>query len=261
MMPSVGWWFKHYQNDADRNLFGKSLFIYLTQSDSHIGPGQNSLLDYRYRVLNPLIYLGLDVNVHASDLYQWRPNDHSSLPLILGELVANGLMNFHSTTHLSTPLVLLMVAWANGWSWNWNWGKVRILVRLLHMLGADWQQYRSQRKFEKYVLSLIRRRSHLSGHWHPLFHHLRKAVWANQECMWSPMTRELCYVHRLRQQPLRLQDLARISIRKSVRGNQFKARLRKLPLPPKMKAFVRADITRQLLRMVFLFDCFISSYE
>ena len=158
MRPSVGWWLKHYQNDVERNMVGKSLFIFLTQSDRGIGAGQNSLHDYRYRILNPLIHLSLDVNVHASDLYPWWPNDHSSLPLIHGELKANGLMNFDSTTHLSTPLVLLMVAWAYGWSWNWNWGKVRILVRLLHILGADWQQYRSQLKFEKYLLSLVRRR-------------------------------------------------------------------------------------------------------
>ena len=37
--PSVGWWLKHYQNDAERNLFGNSFFIFLTQSESHMGPG------------------------------------------------------------------------------------------------------------------------------------------------------------------------------------------------------------------------------
>ena len=129
------------------------------------------------------------------------------------------------------------------------------------MLGADWQHYMATLKFEKYVLSPVLRKSHLKGHWHPLFYHLRKAISENWESTWSPMRRELCYLHRLRQQPLRLHDLARISIRRSVGGNQFKALLMKLPLPPKMKAFVRADITPQLLRMVFLFDCYRSCFE
>ena len=112
MRPSLGSWFKHYQNDAERNRFGKNLLIFHTQSDRRIGTRQNSLHDYRYRLMNPLIHLDIDVNVHDSDLYQWWPNEHSSLPLILGELIANGMMNFHSTTNLSTPLVLLRVALA-----------------------------------------------------------------------------------------------------------------------------------------------------
>ena len=55
MRPSVGWWFKHYQNDGERNLFGKSLFIFLTQTDRGFEAGQNSHRDYRYRTVNQLI--------------------------------------------------------------------------------------------------------------------------------------------------------------------------------------------------------------
>ena len=100
----------------ERNQFGKSLVIFLTKADRCIGPGQNSLRDYRYRLLNPIIHLGLDVNEHASELYQWWPNNLSRLPVILGELIANGLMNLHSTTHLSIPLLLRMVACVHRWS-------------------------------------------------------------------------------------------------------------------------------------------------
>ena len=252
--PSVGWWLDKYDNDAEKNLFGKSIFAYLAQADQRNGEVQNfnSLLDYRYRVIKPLIPLGLDVNVHGSELYIWWPNERTSLTNILGELIGNGLMNFHSTTHLSVPLVLLMVAWAYGWSWNWHWGKVHLLVRLLHMLGADFQQYKSQLRFEKHVLSLSRKRRHVTCNIHPVITHLKEVVWPDWEVMWSTMENELCYVRNLRRRPLRLQDIARISIRRAVGGQHFKARVRKLSLPPKMKAFVRADITRQLLRMVNL---------
>ena len=90
MRPSIGWCQTKYHDDADKNRFEKSIF--------------------------------------ASELYVWSPNDRASLPNILGEMIANGLMNFHSTTHLSPSLVLLMVAWVYGCSWNWNWDKVPLLM-------------------------------------------------------------------------------------------------------------------------------------
>ena len=143
-----------------------------------------------------------------------------------------------------------MVAWAYGWSWNWNWDKVRLLVRLLHMLGADWQEYKSQRQFVKRVLRLVRMRQHVESHLHPVILHLHESVWPDWDIMWTQMEEELRYLIHLHRKPLRLQDLARISIRKAVGGQHFKAGVSKLPLPPRLKAFVRADITRQLLKRV-----------
>ena len=91
----------------------------------------------RYRVMNPIIARGLDVNPHASELYASWPNQRASLSNILGEILPNGLMNFHSTTDLSPSLVLVIVAWAYQWSLNCNVEKVRLQVRLLHIIGAD----------------------------------------------------------------------------------------------------------------------------
>ena len=114
MRPSIGCGLTKYDNDGEKNLFGKSIFAFLTQSDvlTWERENHNTLLDYRYRVMNPIIARGLDINLHASELYVWWPNDRASLPNILGEMIANGLMNFHSTTHLSPSLVLLIVGWA-----------------------------------------------------------------------------------------------------------------------------------------------------
>ena len=75
-------------------------------------------------------------------------------------------------------------------------------------------------------------------------------MWPDWDIMWTQMEEELRYLIHPHRKPLRLQDLARISIRKAVVGQDFKAGVSKLPLPPKMKAFVRADITRQLLKRV-----------
>ena len=51
----------------------------------------------------------------------------------------------------------------------------------------------------------------------------------------------------LRHQPLPLHDLSRISIRKAVGGRHLKKSVRQLPLPPKMKEFVRTNIMPLLL--------------
>ena len=142
MRPSIGWSLRKYHHDAEKNLFGKSIFTFLSQSDVRDWERENlnTLLDNRYRVMKPLIARGHDVNLHASDLYVWWLNDPSSFTNILGEIFADGLMNLHSTTHLSPSMVLLMVAWAYRWSWNWNWDTVPPLVRLVHVLVADWQE-------------------------------------------------------------------------------------------------------------------------
>ena len=71
MRPSIGWWLSKYHNDAEMNLLGKSIFAFLTQSDvlNWERENHNTLLDYRYRVMKPLIARRLDVNLHESELY------------------------------------------------------------------------------------------------------------------------------------------------------------------------------------------------
>ena len=150
MRPSIGWQLTKYHIDAEVNLFWKIIFAFtIRQLDVHIWErvNQHNLFDYRFRVMEPLLALPLNVNLHASDLSIWWPNDPSLLTNILGEMMANGLMNFHSTTLLSPSVVLLLVVWAQGWSWKWNGDKVRLLVRVLPILGADSQEFKSQLQF------------------------------------------------------------------------------------------------------------------
>ena len=102
----------------------------------------------------------------------------------------------------------------------------------------------------KRVLRLVLMRQHVESHLHPVILHLHESVWPDWDIMWTQMEEELRYLIHLHRKPLRLQDLARISIRKAVGGQHFKSRVSKLPLPPRLKAFVRADITRLLLKRV-----------
>ena len=109
---------------------------------------------------------------------------------------------------------------------------------------------KSQRQFEKRVLRLVRMRQHVESHLHSVIHHLHESVWPDWDIIWSQMEEELRYLIHLQREQIRLQDLARISIRKAEGGQHFKAWVSKLPLPPRLKAFVRADITRRLLKRV-----------
>ena len=254
MRPSIGLWLTKYHNDAEKNLFSKSILALLTQIDVRNSERENlkTLLEYRSRLMSPLTPLGIDVSLHVSEFSMWWPYDRSPLTNILGEMTANGLMNFHSTTHLSTSLVQLMVAWAYRWSWNWKWDKVSLLVRLLDMLAADWHQCNSQLQFEKHVLGLVQMKQHVESRLHPVILHLHESVWPACDIIWTNMEEELRYLIHLHGKPLRLQELARISICKVVGGQHFKSGLRKLELAQKLKAFVRAHIRRQLLKMVLL---------
>ena len=69
MRPSIGWWLSKYHNDAEKNLFGKSIFAFLSQLDvlNWERENGNTLLDFRYRVMKPLISPGHDINLHASE--------------------------------------------------------------------------------------------------------------------------------------------------------------------------------------------------
>ena len=54
---SVGWWHVKYETGAEKNLFGMSIFDYLSHADRGNGDWQNfkTRLDFRYRVMKLLI--------------------------------------------------------------------------------------------------------------------------------------------------------------------------------------------------------------
>ena len=62
---------------------------------------------------------------------------------------------------------------------------------------------------------------------------------------------ELALFQQQRRNPLQLADFARISIRQAVGGQHFIKKIGHLPLPSKIKSFLKADLTEQLIRKVF----------
>ena len=62
---------------------------------------------------------------------------------------------------------------------------------------------------------------------------------------------ELALFQEQRQNPLRLGDFARISVRHAAGGQHFVMKIEQLPLPSRMKSYLNADFTAQLTRRVF----------
>ena len=54
-----------------------------------------------------------------------------------------------------------------------------------------------------------------------------------------------------RRYPLRLDDIARISVREALGGQHFVKKIYQLPLPSRMKSDLNSDYTAQLSRWVF----------
>ena len=90
---------------------------------------------------------------------------------------------------------------------------------------------------------MVRIGQHVESNLNRFILHLHESVWPDWDIIWTQMEEELRYLIHLHRKPLRRQDLAHISICKALGGQHFKSRLRKLELPPKMKAFFLGDIT------------------
>ena len=68
---------------------GRCIFMLLTLSHwlSSNHETDISLTYFRHNPLKPMISLGLDVNMHASDIYKWYPLRISHILNVMGELI------------------------------------------------------------------------------------------------------------------------------------------------------------------------------
>ena len=230
---------------------GVSLFMTLLRAhwESTAYRKDISSANFRNRLFRPMIRLGLDVNLHATTIYSWNPMHCSMLTYMLAEFIRHGLSNFHSTSHASIPLILACnsLSILRRKRYHRRWGKLKLIVRMVHLLGGSWQLYPCQIRYERKVLDMLRKRQMRAILFHPLSQKIRWLGYGIEPKDWDSMRKTLKYVRALRRQPLRLLDLSRISIRKAVGGQHFEAAIRQLPLPQKMKSFVRADIMPSLL--------------
>ena len=125
--------------------------------------------------------------------------------------------------------------------------KGRQILENIHRLGGSWHLYQSQNNLDLKALNTFQTRDITDPLIFPLSDPLRLLQYQCHWEDWEMMTCPLEYARALRRQPLTLNDLARISIRKAVGGPNFKESGLELPLPPKMKEFLRATIIPDLL--------------
>ena len=168
---------------------------------------------------------------------------------IIGEFIRHGLSNFHSTSHASIPVMLVCYATSNrmGPAFWRRFRKVRQILECVHRLGGSWQLYKSQLKFEERALKKFRTRDITDPLFNPLSYPLERLQYYCNSGDWDMMKKTLEHARALRHQPLSLTDLSRISIRRAVGVRHINQSGRALPLPLKMKEFVRANIMPELL--------------
>ena len=162
---------------------GRSIFMLLMRThwicENH--ETDISMTNFRRNLLKPMIRLGLDINMHARDLYKWYPRRISHMLNIIGELIRHGLSNFHSTTDASIPVILICYAASNGVRPNFcrRCRKVRQIVQLVHRFGASYQLYKSQLKFKESAPKKVQTRDIDDNLFNTLSYSLR---WFQYQC-------------------------------------------------------------------------------
>ena len=104
----------------------------------------------------PLIDQGLDANRHILVLYSWSPSRKSTYPNVLVELVRNGLSNLNTSCPVSLASILIFKARVKANRSGRRWGKVCLLLKLLHKLGASGQMTTEQAETEQLILRLTK---------------------------------------------------------------------------------------------------------
>ena len=103
-----------------------------------------------------LVYRGLYVNLHILEFYSWSPSTSSTYPIVLVELIQNGLCNFNTSCPVSLAAILIFEALPKARRSGRRWGRVRLLLKILHKQGASGQLTPEQSKTEQHLLSLTK---------------------------------------------------------------------------------------------------------
>ena len=90
----------------------------------------SSLLEFRHRILRPLIDPGLEVNLHIWDFYSWDPSIKSTYLNLLVELIRNGLSNFVTSCSVSMASMLIFGAFPEGRRSGPRWSNVHLLTNI-----------------------------------------------------------------------------------------------------------------------------------
>ena len=79
---------------------------------------------------------------------------------VIGELIRHGLMNFHSTSHASIPVIIICYAASNGRAHDFwrRFRKVRQTLEIVYRLDGSWQLKKSKLEYDERALKKFRTR-------------------------------------------------------------------------------------------------------
>ena len=127
----------------------------------------------------------------------------------------------------------------------------RLLLKLLHKLGASGPITREQGDTEQRILPLTNDHVLYEASLDPIVGSVQNIDPYNRYAAVNIAHDELAFFQEQLWKPLWLDDFARISIRQAVAGQNFIKKIEQLPLPSRMKSFLNADYTAQLSTRVF----------
>ena len=115
-----------------------------------------------------LIDRGVDVNLHILEFYSWSPSTWSTYPKVLAALIRNGLTNLNTSCPVSLSSILMCEALPKGKQSGRLCGKVGLLLKHLHKLGASCQMTPQQRKTEQHNLPQRKKQVMPEAHLHQI---------------------------------------------------------------------------------------------
>ena len=218
--PNKEWW--NLQNTIERKWEDgrKSVFGFLMQNRWENGDVRelSTLLEFRHRILLPLIGRGLDVNRHMLEFYSWRPGSNSTYRSVLAELIRNGLTDFNTSAKVSLVTIVVFEAGSRVKQSTCRWAKVRLLLHLLYKLGATFQETSEQNETERAMLRLTGNHMRPILSIHPIIDSMENLSPYHINGALTQTHDELALFQQQRHNPLQLVDFARISIRQAVGG-------------------------------------------
>ena len=116
---------------------------------------------------------GLCVNLHILEFYSWDTSTKSTYPNVLAELIRNCLTNFNTSSQLSLATILFFESCSRTRRSTLRCGKVRLLLKLLHKLGASCQMTSAQKETEQRILRLTKEHVMAETRLHPIVECLR----------------------------------------------------------------------------------------
>ena len=112
------------------------------------------LVEFRHGIMMPMIAPGLALNRHILEFYSRDAFRRSTYPSLLSELIRNGLPIFNTSSKVSLVTIVVIEAGSRPTRSTRLWAMFNLLIKLLHKLGASFQETNEQKETLQRMLRL-----------------------------------------------------------------------------------------------------------